>query len=51
MEGNPSIQVCAEVTDGTIEAGDTFTALIGTSPGTASPGMSMHIKVHSYMQK
>ena len=40
MEGDNSVQVCAEVTDGTVEAGNTFTAFIGTSPGTASTGMS-----------
>lgn len=37
-EGDISIQVCAEVANGTIEMGETFLAVIRTSPFTASRG-------------
>ena len=38
-EGHPSIPVCAQVTAGTIEEGENFTAFLETTPHNASTGI------------
>lgn len=38
MEGTATVMVCAEVISGTIDAGETRTATLETSPGTALSG-------------
>ena len=42
-ERDTSVQVCAEVTNGTIEINETFTAFIRTLPVTASAGIIMYL--------
>ena len=37
-EGDGSVEVCAVLTSGMIEAGQSFTTLLETSPGSASTG-------------